>query len=133
MTGPLAPIFPELERLIPRLGSGYDGEALGAAHEIRRVLAGAGLNYNDLVAALRRDAGIVDPVPKPSPIKTDPSYRDALREMAMTVLESRSSTESERRCAASAMHHLNCGERLPTTKADRLRSAYRRLIRGATR
>lgn len=50
MSGPRIP--EKARRIIPTLGSTVDGEALGAARAIGRVLSSAGLSYHDLAAAI---------------------------------------------------------------------------------
>ena len=126
---PLALIFPELERLIPRLGSSYDGEVLGVAREIRRVLAGAGIDFNDLVAALRRDAGIVDPVPKPSPVKLNMTQRRcAWFDLANVLVKSCNSTPAERLCARQVMIALSGGFDPPPLRIDEMKRAFSRVI-----
>lgn len=50
------PIPVKVQRLIPVLASPIDGEALGAARAIRRVLESAGLGFSDLAAAIPGDA-----------------------------------------------------------------------------
>ncbi len=49
----LAPALPKLERLVPRLASDPDGEMVATVRAMGRVLAGAGLDRYDFVAALR--------------------------------------------------------------------------------
>jgi hypothetical protein len=49
----LAPALPKLERLVPRLASDLDGEMIATVRAMGRVLAGAGLDRYDFVAALR--------------------------------------------------------------------------------
>ena len=46
-------IAERLEKLIPLLGSGNDGEALGAARAIDRTLRSAGLDFHALAASIR--------------------------------------------------------------------------------
>jgi hypothetical protein len=45
-------IAPQLGKLIPRLGSNYDGEVVATARAIARVLRVAGHDWHDLVQAL---------------------------------------------------------------------------------
>ncbi|GJE57349.1 hypothetical protein [Methylobacterium thuringiense] len=51
MTAP-RPIPDKVRRIIPTLGSPVDGEALGAARAIGRVLQAGGASYYDLAAAI---------------------------------------------------------------------------------
>jgi hypothetical protein len=47
------PNFPEqIGKLIPRLGSAFDGEVVATARAIEKTLAGAGLEWFDIVNAL---------------------------------------------------------------------------------
>lgn len=48
----LSPILPKLEKLVPRLASGVDGEVLNAVRAIDRTLRGAGFDWHDFTAAL---------------------------------------------------------------------------------
>ncbi|MCJ2070040.1 hypothetical protein MKK75_14760 [Methylobacterium sp. J-030] len=54
------PIPEKVRRLVPVLGSPVDGEALGAARAIGRVLTGAGLGFTDLASAIPTRASIED-------------------------------------------------------------------------
>ncbi len=70
-----ASIPEKARRIIPTLGSPVDGEALGAARAIGRVLSGAGLSYHDLAAAIPVAAEARRPVPpgaRSYPIHPDP-------------------------------------------------------------
>ena len=61
-----APIPDKVRRIIPTLGSPVDGEALGAARAIGRVLESAGLGFCDLAAAIPagpRPSRITQPMP----------------------------------------------------------------------
>lgn len=49
----LATLTPRLGKLIPLLGSNRDGEVIGAARAIDRVLKSAGRDWHDLAALLR--------------------------------------------------------------------------------
>lgn len=48
----LAPVAPRLARLVPLLASDRDGEVLATVRAIGRTLAGAGLDFHALAAAL---------------------------------------------------------------------------------
>src|SRR5262245_32562183 len=52
MSGALVVAAPKLAKLIPRLSSDKDGEVLGAARAIGRVLASAEADWHDLVRVL---------------------------------------------------------------------------------
>lgn len=49
----LAPIWPKIARLVPRLATEADGEVLATVRAIGRTLAAAGADWHDLAAALR--------------------------------------------------------------------------------
>ena len=48
----ISPIAPKLALLIPRLGSGSDGELVASVRAIQRTLARIGADFHDLAAAL---------------------------------------------------------------------------------
>jgi hypothetical protein len=52
----LATLTPRLGKLIPLLGSDRDGEVIGAARAIDRLLKSAGRDWHDLAALLRLPA-----------------------------------------------------------------------------
>ena len=54
-----ASIAPRLGALIRVLASPQDGEALGAARAIGRVLTSAGLDFHDLAARIERTTAVV--------------------------------------------------------------------------
>jgi hypothetical protein len=66
----LAPVLPQIRKLIRLLGSDRDGEVLGAARAIVRVLHGVGLDLHDLAATLEaprtRPPRFRSPPPPPS-------------------------------------------------------------------
>ncbi len=80
----LAPVLPKVVPLVRLLASENDGEALGAARAIGRVLNGAGLTLHDLADRLTAPAPFVyvprPPPPPPSPSSPSPdshAFREA--------------------------------------------------------
>ncbi len=62
-------IPPQIAKLIPRLASEHDGEVVGTARAIERVLKGAGLDLHCLVEALcePKPTACVPPPPEKGP------------------------------------------------------------------
>src|ERR1700730_4655430 len=48
----IVPVADRLARILPRLGSDFDGEVVASARAIGRVLQSAGLDFHDLTASL---------------------------------------------------------------------------------
>lgn len=66
---------PKVRLLVPVLASDHEGEIVGAARAIGRVLSGAGLSYHDLAAAIPLAGETRRPVPpgaRSYPIHPDP-------------------------------------------------------------
>lgn len=73
------PAIPEkVRRIVPLLGSPNEGEALGACRALARVLAGSGLDFGDLAAALPigPEMSTADHPPAAPSRAPAPSYQD---------------------------------------------------------
>ena len=73
---PSAPLPPKLARLIPRLATSHEGEALATVRAIGRTLSTAGLDFHDLARAVEASTiAVSQPVleePERGPDETDP-------------------------------------------------------------
>ena len=52
----LAPVADKLGKLIPRLGSNYDGEVIATARAIGKTLENAGLSWHDVAGAIAKSS-----------------------------------------------------------------------------
>ncbi|MBN1461692.1 MAG: hypothetical protein JXA57_19340 [Armatimonadetes bacterium] len=57
----LGNLGPKLSKLVALLGSDQEGEQVAAVEAMRRVLARAGLDFNDLAAAVGGEAELIEP------------------------------------------------------------------------
>jgi hypothetical protein len=74
MSAPLFPAFPPvLARLIPRLGSPFDGEVVATARAIERTLKSQKLDWNDLAASLTA------PAPPPRSLRAESAESAEIR------------------------------------------------------
>lgn len=74
----LAPIAPRLARLVPFLASDREGEVLATVRAIGRTLAGAGLDFHALAAALESAPGPQTDPPRSGFPAEDPDAWHAL-------------------------------------------------------
>ncbi|TWB19211.1 hypothetical protein [Nitrospirillum bahiense] len=112
----LSPIAPRLVKLIPLLGSDQPGEVVATAAAIGRTLAGAGLTWHDVVAAL-----------DPSPGRLSQSARAAhpnTRVMAETLWRCQRLTEWEQGFVGSVLEQLKQVRGLSDRQVATLRKIY---------
>lgn len=117
----------KLGKLIPLLASPLDGEALGAARGIGRVLSGAGLTFHDLVAALDfENSRPAEPQPRRPKAPPKPS-RSQLFNVATWIVKNPEASADEQRAANTVLW------RLSSSTDDLDLSAIARLLRAHDR
>lgn len=112
----LSPITPRLAKLLPLLASDQPGEVVATAAAIGRTLAGAGLSWHDLVAAL-------DPPPGRT-VRPGPSATPNTRVMAETLWRCQRLTEWEQGFVGSVLDQLKRARGLSERQVATLRKIY---------
>jgi hypothetical protein len=77
------PLPPIIRKLIPRLGSTYDGEVIATARAVGRALHGAGQDWHDLARAAAGDA---PDAPRPHTFR-ETEYAGRVRDALKAILD----------------------------------------------
>lgn len=115
----LAPVAPRLKKLLTMLSSNQPGEVVSTAAAIGRTLAGAGLTWHDLAAALA-----------PTPARPHPRMNNP-RSMAEQLRAGATLTAWERDFIAAVLRRMQRGQQLSPKQSATLDKIYGERLGGA--
>lgn len=115
MSGLAPHVAPKVARLVGLLASDHDGEVIGAARALRRVLDGAGLDLCDLAAVIEGRQNAQDRPGRPEP------HAEA---MLKALLASAALTAWERGYCSDLARLIYRGARLSAAQLDKLAQIY---------